>query len=379
MDKSYQKIRKNLRAQTRKSRDREVRVKVELILLGLKLDNVSEACARRGFSRKFYYKWWKRLKKARYDIKALEEFSRRPKRKHPRQISRRLEQRIFYFNGRGYGARMMKEMLEREGKKVSKSVICHVLNHRRKQKKRRSQKLKAHRRRYELHIPGQRLQLDVKYVPEFVSGMRVYNFVAVDECTRWRFARGYFDLSWKSTVDFLKRLKQECPFPINKIQTDNGFEFTYKLVPKNNSEHPMDSWCRKNRIAHQLIPPGEKELNGKVERSHRIDEQYFYWRAPTNDIYEFNYELSRWINNYNTIRPHGGLDYITPYEKLLERLETLQTEPVEEKLQPLRLSFLAEAPSRQTKEQRLELMLNEKLEEEFNQLEIELIKYNNAA
>ena len=78
----------------------------------------------------------------------------------------------------------------------------------------------------------------------------------------------------------------------------------------------MDVWCEENGIRHQLIPPGEKELNGKVERSHRIDEQYFYWKADYRSLRQFNLSLVRWLRQYNEERPHGGLDYQTPKEKL---------------------------------------------------------------
>ncbi|MCM0604915.1 MAG: transposase family protein [Xanthomonadaceae bacterium] len=164
----------------------------------------------------------------------------------------------------------------------------------------------------------------MKYVPERVDGERVYTYVAVDECTRWRYTRAYYELNPASTVDFLFRLQEEAPFPLHTLQTDNGFEFTYKLTPHSHVTHPMNEWCHRYGIKHRLIPPGEKELNGKVERSHRIDEQYFYWQAPTDDIIHFNEKLMEWIKIYNEERLHMGLGYKTPKEKLLERWETLR-------------------------------------------------------
>src|SRR5579864_8025768 len=79
---------------------------------------------------------------------------------------------------------------------------------------------------------------------------------------------------------FLEMAMRVCPFPMACIQTDNGQEFTYRLNPiAQHIEHPVDIWCKEKNIRHRLIPPGVKELNGKVERSHRIDMQYFYWKA----------------------------------------------------------------------------------------------------
>lgn len=356
MEKVYQKLKQSKRS----CRDRDVRIKLELILLGLKLGNISEACARRGFSRQFYYRWWKRLKRSHWDLDALKEKSRRPA-SSPLKTHPEIERAVHWYRDRQYGCRMIEAMLFRESIALSKSTICHILNKRRKPQRKLKGRLNAHRRRYELVIPGQRVQLDVKYVPEFVAGERVYNYVAIDECTRWRYTRAYPALNEQSTYDFLERLKSNMPFPLNIIQTDNGPEFTYRLIHGWNTEtgreHLMDQWCRQNGITHRCIRPGAKELNGKVERSHRIDEQYFYWKAPTDTLESFNHEQSLWIWFYNTVRLHGGLGFMTPKEKLLERFSCLQNGPgadfsqaqgiwPEDDLERMRLEFIRQAPRR---------------------------------
>lgn len=343
---------RELKQKARVCRDRDIRIKVELICLGLKLGNVSEACRRMGFSRKFYYRWWRRLKKSKFELWGLEELSKRPKRS-PKKIGKKVEQAIRWYSARQYGARMIEAMLKRENLKVSRSTICHVLNKRRPPVKSRRNRLKKHRKRYELVIPGQRFQLDVKYVPEFVGGKRAYNYVIIDECTRWRYARAYDSLCEGSTVDFLTHFKEACPFPVHTIQTDNGIEFTFALNPvAKHLEHKMDRWCRENQITHRLIPPGVKELNGKVERSHRIDEQYFYWKAPTDSIAHFNLQQAKWIVFYNSKRLHGGLDYLTPMEKLQERQLALKTQRVDPKLEEIRLKFLEGKPKQLSKQDR---------------------------
>jgi transposase InsO family protein len=325
-------------------RDRDTRTKVEVILYALKIEDVSLACKRLGFGRSFFYKWWSRLVKGKFLIKALRNRSRKPKT-HPKKISGYTETRIGFYQRKGYGADMIKEFLRRDGlPPVSRSTINHVLNNRKPAIKKRRVKLKKHRRRYELVIPGQRLQLDVKYSPMFVGGKTVYVYVAVDECTRWRFTRAYEELNEHWTVDFLNRLIKACPFPIWCIQTDNGWEFTFELHPGETREHAMDTWCSKHNIKHRLIPPGVKELNGKVERSHRIDADYFYGRAPTTSLEIFNRAMTHWISFYNTQRPHGGLGYQTPWEKLKERIYALQTESQTEVLEPMRQRFLKEGP-----------------------------------
>ncbi|MEO5969070.1 MAG: hypothetical protein ABIQ95_04015 [Bdellovibrionia bacterium] len=86
---------------------------------------------------------------------------------------------------------------------MSRSTICHVLRNRRKKGRKQYPRLNPHKRRYELAVPEERFQIDVKYVPQLIEGRRAYNFVAVDECTRWRYAHAYQNLDGRSTYDFL--------------------------------------------------------------------------------------------------------------------------------------------------------------------------------
>jgi transposase InsO family protein len=346
---SYQKAFEKLRLQLKGSRDRDLRIKANLILLACKLQNVQEACERRGFSKKFFYKWYGRLIRGGWKIASLAERSRRPKTRHPHKISRRIEDSIWRLHAKGYGAPSLRAHLSREGITVSISTISHVLRGRRKKAlwRSRKQKLKAHRRRYEIPIPGHRIQIDVKYVPELIEGLRVYNYVAVDECTRLRYIFPYTDLTPRNTVDFLNKIKAFFPFSLRTIQTDNGFEFTNRLIPTHQGhEHPMDEWCRLSGIRHRCIPPGEKELNGKVERSHRIDEQFFYWQAHYQSFEAFEANVRAWVKVYNHERLHGGIGFTTPYEKLLERFQNLRSTPQEEEYEFTRLNFLKDLPKR---------------------------------
>lgn len=331
---------KRLKKKARNTRNRDVRIKIELFLLVVKLGDVSEACARRGFSRKFYYTWWNRFKRSNFNLKALEEKSRRPRRS-PKKTSARIEAKIRWFQKKRYGSRQIEAHLKRAGCKRSRATICHVMNGRKKIKRKPRARLKLHQKRYELPIPGQRFQMDVKYVPYRVEGKKAYSYVIVDECTRWRFAKTYESLDEGTTVNFLEEFQKFCPFPIHTIQTDNGQEFTYKLNPiAQHLEHKVDTWCNAQGIRHRLIPPGVKELNGKVERSHRIDMQYFYWKAPNYSLKAFNRAQMAWMAYYNSKRLHGGLGFITPLEKLAERTRALKTKTFEPEWESFKLKFL---------------------------------------
>ena len=93
---------KKLKELKRKTRDRNIKIKINLFLLAIRLKNVREACERRGFSRTFYYKWWNRLKKSNFKLEALDEKSRRPKRS-PNKIKRCYEEWILQLGKYGEG------------------------------------------------------------------------------------------------------------------------------------------------------------------------------------------------------------------------------------------------------------------------------------
>lgn len=344
MNKESTKLIKKVQKIKRKTRDRDIRIKLELFILAIKLGNVTEACHRRGFGRTFYYKWWSRFKRSNYQLKSLKERSRKPK-KSPAKTSRYWELKMLDLKSKGYGSLMIKALLKRQNNvDFAASTINHILNGREKDRvKTKKTKLNPRTRRYELFVPGERLQLDVKYVPRLINGKRCFAYVAIDECTRWRFGKIMPELNAEMTLEFLDALMEAVPFPIKCIQTDNGQEFTKKYFG-GGDDHLMNLWCKREGIEHKLIPPGAKELNGKVERSHRIDEQYFYWRASYSSLGALEEQYKEWINFYNTERPHLSLEWMTPKEKLAERLKNLPFEFFNGETEITRLEFLMKAP-----------------------------------
>lgn len=96
-------------------------------------------------------------------------------------------------------------------------------------RKAKQKKLKKHTKKVVVNTPGEHTQMDTKHLPKTLGHKikcYVYNFV--DHASNWSFKYAYSKLNQHTTEDFLKRLIKVCPFPILSIQTDHGFEFTYK-------------------------------------------------------------------------------------------------------------------------------------------------------
>lgn len=194
-----------------------------------------------------------------------------------------------------------------------------------KEQKKQNRKSREHRRYPELLKPGEKVQIDVKEVPynclrgaALKDGKHLYQWTAIDESTRMRFVYGFEEHTPENSVRFLSMVLKAFPFKIKTIQTDNGTEFTYKFI-SDNKISPFDKALRKLGIEHKLIPPRTPWHNGKVERSHRNDQRYFYDWETFRSVDELNNKLAKhliWSNN-KTMRTLGRK---SPVQLLKEKL-----------------------------------------------------------
>lgn len=283
------------------------------------IGNVSQVCSEFGISRKTFYKWWPCY--AKRGLAGLKDRSRRPK-SHPKSVPEGTVQLILKLRHKSnYGPRRLAFYLERDyGIKLSVYGIYRVLVRAGeiRPRKHRPRKKPVY---YQMNYPGQRVQVDVKYMPKIrlkdrPEAYQEYQYTAIDDCTRLRFLWVYGELCPASSVDFVKRMLAFFPFPVEEVQTDHGTEFTYIFMPWVNKPHPLETFLREKEIRHKLIPIATPKQNGKVERSHRTDDEEFYnqrsFRKPAKRVRE----LSRFLAFYNNRRPNSAIGWMTPLEKL---------------------------------------------------------------
>ena len=241
--------------------------------------SVTETAIRYRVSRKTVYKWI-----SRYDgtIASLEDRSHRPKtspRSHTeqelRQIRRRLKKHKWTDLLLAY-----QDLIEKDGYTRSyggfKRVVRSLKALKPDKRKKKKRKLKPYQR---ADYPGQKIQIDVKYVPSYcvTDGRKYYQYTAVDECSRWTYREMYDEHSTYSSKDFLIKLIQHAPFPIREVQTDNGCEFTNRLlVIKSKHLTMFEKALEELGILYHRIQIATPRHNGKVERQHRQDEARFY-------------------------------------------------------------------------------------------------------
>jgi len=281
------KILPRLSAEANKLRDEEARSRwMKLRRITESSKSLSWACAFYGWSEDAYRKWGHRLRK-HPRMESLLSKSRRPYRS-PNQTKPRKAKKVAQLRRAdpSLGPERISNDLHRIfGMHVPPSTVYAILRRAKMVSVTLAQKLtKKHLKRYRRPWPGY-LQMDFKYVPYPIEGRQLYQLSCVDHHSSWRFIRIYEEKSTWFVIKFLQELKENCPFLIEEIQTDNDAAFTDKFTSKIGvtGEHQMDLWCAKKNIVHRLIPVGVKELNGKVENTHKQDDREFFSKGPYRD------------------------------------------------------------------------------------------------
>lgn len=163
---------------------------------------------------------------------------------------------------------------------------------------------------------GKKWQMDVKYVPKAcyagTDGEKFFQYTMIDEASRERFIYAYRENSSDSTVDFVKRAILYFGYIPEVLQTDNGGEFTH--AQKTDRVHPLDVLCAELQITHKLIRPRTPWHNGKVERSHRNDQERFYNFLRFYSYDDLQIQMKRYLRRSNRI-PMSVLNWMTPIQK----------------------------------------------------------------
>lgn len=256
---------------------------------------------------------------------ALEPKSTRPKT-NPNETPIRIKEKIIETRrGTEKCALKLKWQLQKEGIRIHERTIGKIIKSEGLVRKYRVRKVKYKYIRSEL-CPGEMIEIDVKYVPHRLDGKRYFQYTAIDCASRWRHIAIYDDQSSHNSVEFLKEVIKRFPYEILSVKTDNHATFTNRYTgyskstdPLSPKLHPLDQFCIAQGIMHYLIDPGKPQQNGKVERSHRSDQESFYDRSEFKSPDELKYRANLWNMYYNDLE-HCGLGGKSPNQILINYL-----------------------------------------------------------
>lgn len=291
----------------------EIRRKLRILVHAAASGDVSKTCRYFGIGRASFYRWRHAL--ADHGEAGLAN-KRSVPHNHPNRTPEAVTEKVLHLR-RDYhlGPIRIVWYLERyHGLKISDAGVYRILKRNGVNRLPGGTRVrKIHTKRYNKQVPGHQIQMDVKFltfIDKSGAKTRRFQYTAIDDATRIRALKIYERHNQANAINFVDHVIAIFPFRIQEIRTDNGHEFQAKF-----HWHVEDKGIR-----HASIKPSSPQLNGKVERSHRSDEQEFYQLLSYTGDVDLNAKLAEWEQFYNLARPHGAHNGKTPYEALREKL-----------------------------------------------------------
>lgn len=178
------------------------------------------------------------------------------------------------------------------------------------------ERLKKQAKRYNKEYPGEMVHFDTKRLPlihgEKMTEQRDYLFVGIDDYSRELYANILPDKTQESAAAFLTQVIEECPYTIEIAYSDNGTEYR-----GTEGVHAFMNVCKEHGIAQRHTKVRHPQTNGKAERVIKTLMELWHEKTVFKNREHRKKELIRFVNYYNTVKPHAGINGDTPLEKLL--------------------------------------------------------------
>ena len=152
-------------------------------------------------------------------------------------------------------------------------------------------------------VPGALVEVDtIHLVPRYRP--RFYVYTLLDVHSRWAWARVSERINTHRTIHFVRTAQRQAPFSFSMLQSDHGSEFSQNFTERIGLAH------RHSRVR----TPND---NAHLERFNRtIQDECFSGLPQRLDTYMR--VLPAYLKHYNETRPHMGIGYQTPMEKINE-------------------------------------------------------------
>ena len=283
--------------------------------------SVSEVAEAYGVSRQSVHAWLARYEQG--GLPALADRSRRP-RSSPLQMPAKVEARVLELRRQhpAWGQITLRHRLDKEGvtplPSLSAIYRC-LIRHNLIEPKAKRKKLPTYKR-WERSRPMELWQMDIVGGVLLEDGSECKVLTGVDDHSRYCVCAGIMVRATARPVcGFFAQALERHGVP-EEILTDNGKVFTNRFGLKP-TEVLFDKICRENGITHRLTAPASPTTTGKVERFHRTFRQEFLGGQLFPSLAVAQKQLDAWVEDYNSNRPHQGIDLATPAERFFCRTE----------------------------------------------------------
>jgi transposase InsO family protein len=291
--------------------------------------SVTEVAQKFGVSRQAVHSWLKRYEAG--GLEALGEHSTRPVTS-PTQLDATIEARALELRRHhpNWGAVTLRYHLQKEGVTPPPSVSSiyrALVRSGLIEEKSRRKKLPTYKR-WERGRPMELWQMDVVGGVLLEDGTECKILTGIDDHSRFMVCAGIMTRAISRQVcGHLAAALERYGAP-EEILTDNGKVFTnrFGLTP---TEVLFDRLCRDNGINHLLTAPFSPTTTGKIERFHRTLRHEFLTARLFSSLEVAQRELDKWLEHYNTERPHQSLKMATPTTRFYDRRENVPTPPLD--------------------------------------------------
>jgi transposase InsO family protein len=286
--------------------------------------NASATAKYFGISRQCLHKWLKRFQSSQEKVHSLKTLSRAPDRVRSWRVTKEEERKIKVLRKEfiHYGKLKLAVLYKRRyGKLISAHKIQRVINkwqlypdQIKKEKIDNKRKSSKNKKRIQSLVKKDRpwflVQLDG--ITIYRNGGKRYILTAVDRYSKVAYARMYKSKSSHHAADFLYRLLYLANYQIKNVQTDNGSEFAGEF------NQAIEKRGLEQYFSRSYTPTDNAEiekLNGTLKH------EWLKWGNLTMEADIFNKRLLNWIFEYNYVRPHQTLDYLTPMKYLSRNMK----------------------------------------------------------
>jgi hypothetical protein len=288
-------------------------IRLEWIIYAEITNNVSKTCRRFGISRSVFYKWNKIFNES--NLLTLESRSTRPIKTRCRQKKWTKDERIIKLRKQyPYYGKMKLQIIYNQLYKenitswyIQKTIEEYKLYFRKRKKhytQRKSSVVKKKITEFTTK-PQTGFLLHLDTIVLHLQGVKRYVITAIDDYSKIAYARVYNSHASICTVDFFKRLNYVLENKITNVHTDNGSEF-HKHFEQSLKQLNLTHWWSRPRT------PKDNPSNERFNRTFR--EEFLNWGNFNKDVNIFNQKITNWLIEYNSIRPHQSLNYLTPLQ-----------------------------------------------------------------